>query len=244
VEEPALGVFSLSASSPDGDDSRYLRWHQLDHLPQQFSIPGLLHGQRWVSTPACRALRAVQSERFEPVNHVVHYLMGEPVDRTVDEFFALRDHLIESGRFPERLPNRLVAGVKVVGRHAAASADVSADVIPLRPNLGAYLVIERDADAASSAAVPWPDDTVHALLALDGVAGLWTFAPSGLRPDEFSRSGHSVGLLYLDEDPVAVAPRVTDVLSTRWRDESIAPAFAAPFVSLQPWTWDQHRAPG
>jgi hypothetical protein len=244
VQEPALGVFSLSASSPDGDDSRYLRWHQLDHLPQQFSIPGLLHGQRWVSTPACRAQRAVQSDRFEPVNHVVHYLMGEPVDRTVDEFFALRDHLIEIGRFPERLPNRLVAGVTVVGRHAAASADVSADVIPFRPNLGAYLVIERDADPASPAAVPWPDDTVDALLALDGVAGLWTFAPSGLRPDEFSRSGFSVGLLYLDADPVAVAPRVTDVLSTRWRDDSIAPAFAAPFVTLLPWTWDQHRAPG
>ena len=35
-----LGVFSLSASSPDGDDSRYLRWHHLDHLPQQYEVAG------------------------------------------------------------------------------------------------------------------------------------------------------------------------------------------------------------
>ena len=244
MQEPRLGVFSLSASSPDGDDSRYLRWHQLDHLPQQFSIEGVLHGERWVSTPDCRALRPVQSERFEPVNHVVHYLMGEPVERTVDEFFALRDHLVEIGRFPERIPNRLVAGVTVVGRHAAASAEVSPDVIPFRPNLGAYLVIERDADPESAAAVPWPEAAVDALLALDGVAGMWTFAPSGLRPDEFSRSGYSVGLLYLDEDPVAVAPRVNQVLEARWADDRIAPALAAPFVTLVPWTWEQHRLPG
>jgi hypothetical protein len=245
VRAPALGVFSLSASTPDGDDSRYLRWHQLDHLPQQYSIEGVLHGARWVSTPECRAARPVQSDRLAPVNHVVHYLMSEPVDRTVDEFFALRDRLIEIGRFPERLPNRLVAGVTVVGRYAAASAEVSADVIPFRPNLGAYLVIERAADPEVSTPVPWHDDTVAALLALDGVAGMWTFAPSGLRPDEFSRSGYSVGLLYLDDDPVAVAPGVNRLLKARWdADDAIAPALGAPFVTLRPWTWDEHRTPG
>jgi hypothetical protein len=167
--------------------------------------------------------------------------MGEPVERTVDEFFALRDHLVEIGRFPERIPNRLVAGVTVVGRHAAESAEVSADVIPFRPNLGAYLVIERAADPESAAPVPWPGATIDALLAVDGVAGMWTFAPSGLRPDEFSKSGYSMALLYLDEDPVTVAPRVSALLEARWEDASIAPAFAAPFVTLVPWTWDRYR---
>jgi hypothetical protein len=105
-------------------------------------------------------------------------------------------------------------------------------------------VIERDADPESAAAVQWPEATVDALLALDGVAGMWTFAPSGVRPDEFSRSGYSVGLLYLDDDPESVAPLVNQVLRARWEDPSIAPAFAAPFVTLVPWTWDRHRTPG
>ena len=138
-----FGVFSLSASAADGDDSRYLRWHHLDHLPQQYEVAGLLYGQRWVSTPECLALRPVQSERFEPVNHVVHYLFGEPVAQAVDDFFAFRDHLIEIGRFPEWLPNRLVSGGEPVEVHAAPSASVTAEVVPYRPNRGAYLVIEQ-----------------------------------------------------------------------------------------------------
>ncbi len=237
-----LGVFSLSASSPDGDDSRYLRWHHLDHLPQQYEIPGMLFGQRWVSTPECRAARAVQSERFEPVNHVVHYLFGEPVAQVVDDFFALRDHLIEIGRFPERLPNRLVSGGEPVEAHAAASALVTADVVPYRPNRGAYLIIEQ-ADPPSAGA-RWSRAHVEALLAIDGVAGLWSFAPTTLRPDEFSKSGYSVSVCYLDEDPVGVAPSIGAVLSARWGGAAIRPAFAAPFVSLRPFDYERHRRPG
>ena len=237
-----FGVFSLSASSPDGDDSRYLRWHHLDHLPQQYEVTGMLYGQRWVSTSACRALRPVQSERFEPVNHVVHYLFGEPVAQSVDEFFALRDHLIEIGRFPEWLPNRLVAGGEPVEAHAAASALVSAEVVVYRPNRGAYLVIEQ-ADPPSAGA-RWSPEHVERLLAIDGVAGFWSFAPTALRPDEFSKSGYSVAVCYLDEDPVAVAPSIAAVLADRWDAGATRPAFAAPFVSLQPFDYERHAQPG
>ncbi len=237
-----LGVFSLSTSSPDGDDTPYLRWHHLDHLPQQYEISGLLYGQRWVSTPDCRAARAVQSERFELVNHVVHYVFGEPVAQAVDDFFALRDHLIEIGRFPERLPNRLVAGGEPVEAHAAISALVTADVVPYRPNRGAYLIIER-ADPSSEGA-RWSPNHVEGLLAIEGVAGFWSFAPTTLRPDEFSQSGYSVAVCYLDEDPVPVAKAIGTVLADRWEGAAINPAFAAPFLSLQPFDYERHRQPG
>jgi hypothetical protein len=226
-----LAVFSLSASSPDGDDSRYLRWHALDHLPQQYEIAGLLHGQRYVSTPACRAARAAASERLAPVNHVVYYLFGgAPPASTLDEFFALRDRLIEVGRFPEWLPNRLVAGCEPVGMHAAPSASVSADVLPFRPARGIYLVVEQDG--------AWPADAVDALLALDGVAGMWELAPTSIESDELSKSGYGVSIVYLDEDPVEVAPSINALLRGR------RPALAAPFVTLQPWEWQEHGSYG
>ena len=237
-----FGVFSLSASAADGDDSRYLRWHHLDHLPQQYEVPGLLYGQRWVSTPECRALRPVQSERFEPVNHVVHYLFGEPVAQAVDDFFALRDHLIEIDRFPEWLPNRLVAGGEPVEVHAAASASVTAEVVPYRPNRGAYLVIEQGDPPADGAR--WLPEHAERLLAIDGVAGFWSFAPTALRPDELSKSGYSLAVCYLDEDPVTVAQPIAAVLADRWERASLKPAFAAPFVSLQPFDYERHQQPG
>jgi len=237
-----LGVFSLSASSPDGDDSRYLRWHLLDHLPQQYEIPGVLFGQRFVSTPACRALRPVQSERFEPVNHIVYYLFEEPVARAVDDFFALRDHLIEIGRFPERLPNRLVYGGEPVETHAAPSAAVTAEVVPFRPNRGAYLVIEQAPPGHEPAR--WPRDQVDALLDLDGVAGMWSFTPTPLRPDEFSRSGYRVAMVYLDDDPTTVARSINSIVKKRWGEADITPAFAAPFEAARAWEWHLHARPG
>ena len=57
-----VGFFSLSHHSATGDDRPYLRWHQLDHMPEQYQIPGMVLGQRWASTPACRAVRAAEVE--------------------------------------------------------------------------------------------------------------------------------------------------------------------------------------
>jgi hypothetical protein len=99
INKVKVAAFSLSASSPDGDDGPYLEWHQLDHMPEQYQIPGLLFAHRWASTPECRAARAVQSERFEPTNHFVHYLFGEPVAQAVDDWFTLGAHLHPVGRF-------------------------------------------------------------------------------------------------------------------------------------------------
>ena len=45
-----VGFFSLSNGSTTGDDRPYLGWHQLDHMPEQYQLPGMVLGQRWAST--------------------------------------------------------------------------------------------------------------------------------------------------------------------------------------------------
>ena len=39
-----VGFFSLSERSETGDDRSYLRWHQMDHMPEQYQLPGLILG--------------------------------------------------------------------------------------------------------------------------------------------------------------------------------------------------------
>ena len=51
-------------------------------------------------------------------------------------------------------------------------------------------------------------------------------------------------MVYLDDDPVVVTRRVDPVLVGRWERERVGPAFAAPFVKMQPWEWDRHGQPG
>src|SRR5579862_3545625 len=114
-----VGFFSLSERSTSGDDRSYLEWHQLDHMPEQYRLPGLIWGQRWASTPACSAARAVAVEGWEGVEHVVCYLMGEPVDETLDDFLTLGRELAGMGRFSQRLPSRYTGGLQLLTSYAA-----------------------------------------------------------------------------------------------------------------------------
>jgi hypothetical protein len=238
-----VAAMSMSASAPDGDDSTYLEWHQLDHMPEQYQIPGLLYAQRWASTPACRAARIVESERFAAVNHVVQYLFGEPVAQAIDDWFVLGARLHEVGRFPYRLPAVLLGAFDVVSCHAAPRAQVTDEIVPYRPNRGAYVVIERPAD--DGAPCGWTPDQVKELLAVDGVAGLWTFAANAeLRADRFDPVHYQVAVCYLDGDPVAAARPIGDIVTARWDGAAVTPELAAPFESMRAFEWDRFRNPG
>jgi hypothetical protein len=238
-----LAALSMSASSPDGDDGPYLEWHQLDHMPEQYQIPGLMHAQRWASTPECRAARAVQSERLAPMNHLVQYLMGEPLLECVDEWFTLGAELYQVGRFPYRLPAVMMGAFDVVACHAAASASVTAEVLPYRPNRGIYYVVELPDEAGAPA--PWDTAQLERLLAVDGVAGLWALASNpAIRPDRFEPIQHHAHVVYLDRDPLEVAPAVAAVFADRWNDAPVTPQLAAPFLAVPPFGWNRFRHPG
>ena len=236
-----LAAVSLSASSPDGDDAPYLQWHQLDHMVEQYQIPGMLHAQRWASTPECRQARAVQTERFEPVNHVVHYLFGEPVVQAIDDWFTLGADLHRVDRFPFRLPSVMLGAFDVVECHAAPSAQVTPEVVPHRPNRGVYVVIDQPDDPGAPPV--WSPQDVDALLALDGVAGMWTFKSGTVRPDRFDQSGYHVALCYLDRDPLEVAGALSKIVTNRWNDVRAVPQFAAPFVAIPPFGWANFAHP-
>ena len=49
-----IGFFSFTEITDPAEHHSYNEWHMLDHMPEQYPIPGIAYGQRWVSTPACR----------------------------------------------------------------------------------------------------------------------------------------------------------------------------------------------
>ena len=235
------GVFSLAEASPDGPqaDADYLAWHLLDHLPEQYRNDALVHGLRWVSTPACRARRAARmsaspdAARFDRVHHVTHYLFAEPVDQALDDFLALGSELAGLDRYPVRLPGVMLANYDVAAAVAAPRVRVSAPAIPFRPTRGAYLVVEP---AWSTTGVDRAarSDHLAELASVDGVAGAWHFEPSTRRGDRFDAAGLAVTLCYLDEQPESVAPALEAALEVAWQRWGTAPALAGPFETVRP----------
>lgn len=230
-------VLSLSARHPDGDDARYLEWHMLDHLPEQYRIAGIRSGQRWVSTARCRAARLVSEEPFGAADHVVSYLLGQPIEPALDAFFALGGRLHGAGRMPIALP-RVHFGIwELAAQLANPRALVGADVVPWRPHRGAYLIVERPADRPAG----W-EDPAPALAGLDGVAGLWRFRGTAGDPRAEDCADLEVTLCYLDADPVDVAaPAVAGVLGAGGVAAGGSPSLllAAPFETVVPFAWDR-----
>lgn len=205
-------MLSLSAKSPDGDDAAYLEWHSLDHLPEQYSMRSLVHGQRWVSTPACRAARATGDATLDAADHVVQYLFADK--GSLDRFFELGAELREAGRMPLRLPPVELAAYAFV---RATSTLVRPEVLPWRPNRGAYLIIS--------------DDPVN-LVATEGVAGVWHYIGGRFHERMAETTGRHLTVAYLDGDPAETGAALTNAL-----EQPVL--FAAPFVSLTPFEWER-----
>jgi hypothetical protein len=217
---------SLSAREPSGRDADYLEWHSLDHRPEQYRIAGIRHSIRVVSTPACRAARAASDAKFDAVDHVMTYFFA--ADAALDRFRALSDALCGDRR-PFRLPTVYANYFRLAGKAAARRAIAGADVIPWRPALGIYLLVERNPQSPA------------ALVDVPGVAGVWWHTGDApVRPEFPDNSGLQITYCFLDDDPVRTAERLRQPLEARWAKGDIEPLLAAPFYTLVPFEWTRY----
>ena len=137
------GIFSLTAPASPDDDGSYLRWHLLDHMPEQYQLPGIVHGLRWIADGEYLDHRVVAHGQLGQVGNAVHYLVGDPVEKTFDDFVTLGRALRENGRFPVTRPSLQVAGLRLLQWQSSPHALVSAEVVPFRPHRGILLIVEE-----------------------------------------------------------------------------------------------------
>jgi hypothetical protein len=218
---------SMATRHPDGTDADYLQWHTLDHRPEQHRLGAVRASLRLVSTPACRAARAVRHEHFDPVDHVMTYFFSDTAG--MDGFLTLSAALGGAGRKLALLPpvERGVYGVQ--SRLAAPRVKVGADVLPWWPARGVYLLLETHATAPAE------------LLEVEGVAGIWSTSALDVSPALANApAGQQLTYCFLDDDPVATAARLRPVLEKRWSAPDIDPLFAAPFHPVVPHEWGRY----
>ncbi len=218
---------SLSGRHPEGRDAEYIEWHSLDHRPEQYRLPELRNSLRVVSTPECRKARAANAAPYDQVDHVMTYQFTDAGG--IPGFSALGGALNVGGRMAIRLPSIGYMTADLAGKVAAPRAVAGADVIPWRPALGVYIVIEEGQAS--------PAD----LIDIPGVAGVWwhhgSKAPA---PYDYDARGRQITYCYLDEDPVAVAAQLGEAMKKRWASGAVKGLLAAPFYAIVPFDWARH----
>ena len=222
-----VGFFSFTEITDPGEHHSYNEWHQLDHMPEQYPLDGIAFGQRWVSTPACRAARSVSEEPLDAIHYMTLYLMTEPVDRTLREFMQLGRDLHEVGRFHLHRRARLSGPFAFGGAAVAPRVLVSAAAVPYRPNLGVHVEVEELPDGGGSAADAAVDEHLAALCGQPGVAGAWSFADGQRR----------VTVAWLDAPPLEVHERLAPILARRRAAAAGRTILAGPFETITPWQW-------
>jgi hypothetical protein len=242
VNKVKVGFFSFTEITDPREHRAYNEWHQLDHMPEQIPLEGVAFGQRWVATPACAAARAACEPPFDAVHYMTLYLMTEPVDRTLQEFYDLGGQLRALGRFHRQRRSHLSGPFALLSADAASRVLVSSDAVPYRPNRGVYVVVEQPVDRAHlDEHTRWLHTEHHpALLAVPGVAGIWTFTTStAFRSHPWEPGDHRVTVIWLDDEPVAVAHALRDVdAAGRARSGVTRVLFAGPLETITPWQWD------
>jgi len=218
---------SMATRHPEGLDAEYLRWHTLDHRPEQHRLSAVRASLRLVSTPHCRRTRAFSTDRFDPVDHVMSYFFTDTSG--LDSFNRLSTALGGAGRKLALLPPVERGVYDVLTKAAAPRVKIGADVLPWWPARGVYVLLETGG--------PGPAE----LLDVDGVAGVWSAASLAVAANLASApAGQRLSYCFLDDDPVAVAHRLRPALERRWGGGDIAPLLAAPFHPVVPYEWDRH----
>ncbi|MEO6717517.1 MAG: hypothetical protein ABIM50_09770, partial [Novosphingobium sp.] len=192
ISDATYVFLSFSSRDPQGRDAEYIAWHSLDHRPEQYRLAALRNSIRLVSTPACRAARAAEAAPYDAVDHIMTYQFAGTA--SMPEFADLGAALDRGGRMAHRLPSVTYLTASRAGMLAAPRAVAGADVIPWRPALGVYVLIEQG------------DRSPEELLDAPEVAGIWWWQgspdPSGMGKN---CEGLQVTYCFLDEDPVACA---------------------------------------
>lgn len=218
---------SMATRHPDGKDAEYLRWHTLDHRPEQHRLAAVRASLRLVSTPACRSARVVSDGPLDAVDHVMTYFFTGTAG--LRDFNELSTALGNAGRKLPLLPPVERGVYDVQDRMAAPGVKVGSDVLPWLPVRGAFVLVER----GSAALKP--------LVEVDGVAGVWSALSRRVDASLASaRENQSITYCFLDDDPVATADRLRPVLTARWAESRIEPLLAAPFFTIVPYEWDRY----
>jgi hypothetical protein len=234
-----LGFFSFTEITDPNEHHAYNEWHMLDHMPEQYPLRGVAGGERWVSTPACRAARTASDALLDPIHYATCYLMTDPVDETLSDFMELGAKLHELGRFHAARQSLLSGPFQFLDAHAAPRVRVSPESLPWRPKRGVWITVDDVIDRAPLDAhiERIQTEITPAALAVPGVAGVWQFASSRrMFGTRWSTGDRRISIWYLDDDPIETGRALAPIIDVA--TPALHRLFSGPLETVRVNEWD------
>lgn len=247
ARQPQLNFFSFIKLEDPSVRREYNMWHQLDHLPENRALPGVIWGDRWALT---EEYKAAARGKYRDIDFVGQYWFADPTDQAVAEWTQLGEDSFQWGRGPliPGIKRELLAFFKPVKGYTTPAARVSAEVLPMRPHTGVHITAVQFEEAHSlethEAHFKQDREVIPALIAEEGVIGAWTFSfHSAQRHDslpfdeteEAERGSMRVRVVFLEGDPLEVSRRLDKIERRLDPQPAGTLLLSAPLKTITPW---------
>jgi hypothetical protein len=220
----ATGIIFAGLDCDADSIEEWNRWYDLEHVPPNVSMPGVMLGRRYVATPELHDLRVVDSDSGFAGGRgtflTIYTLCGEPGHAFAD-MTVLRDKLYDGDRMLFPAEKKAVREGDVL-RLGWAMPDpsrtlVAADV----PFVGhtAILVVQR-----RGAAHWYRDEWAPAVVGVEGVHGIMSLA-------SLNREGLHLDIVFLEGD---AAERTKAVRAAAPHHDDTTVILDAPFLLIDP----------
>ena len=218
-----LAVLDCDADSIEA----WNRWYDLEHVPPNVWLPGVMLGRRYVAPPDLHELRVTDPSSSMANQRgtflTIYTLCEEPV-KTVAGMSTLRDKLYAEDRMtfpPEKKVVRDGDAMTLVSAVSSRELKLPKDEVPFVGHT-ALLVVQR---RASDAVAAWyRDDWAPRVVAIDGVHAVMTLRSSRQANDE-------TDLVFLEGDAAAQTRAVRAAAPHHPEAQIMADA---PFLLIDP----------
>jgi hypothetical protein len=203
------------------------RWYDLEHVPPNVAMPGVMLGRRYVATPPLHALRRAAPESGFAAQRssfvTIYTLCGAPRD-VMASMTTLRDKLYAENRMNFPVDKKVVREgdvLTLVSAHSARAIRLPPEEVPCVGHHGILIVQRRGPDAVRD----WyRNEWASRVVDLHGVHGVITLASQ-------NRDGLEMDLVFC-EGSVATAAQLVRHSVGHHADAQIG--LDAPFELIQP----------
>lgn len=221
------GIIFASVDTDHANIESWNRWYDLEHLPPNIALPGIMTGRRYVAPPELHAVREPEAplagfDGGKGVNVTIYTLCGDPVE-VIGEMTTYRDVLEADGRM-EGAGRRVVrAGDAMTWTWGVADPVLRAahQDLPHIAHTAIRVVLRRGGGAAIEST------TAPAAVLVEGVHAVLSFTAT-------FQQGLDCDLHLLEGDPAEVTLRCRD--GAPYPDDSEV-VLDAPFALVVPFDY-------
>ena len=127
------GFFAATDVTDPNGHVTYNWWHSSDHIPENLALEGVVLGTRWAAPKRYVDARWGSDPMFAEHQYLVHYLMVDPLEKSLRDFHDLGSRTRDVGRYFANRTLSYAAHHRLLKSYSSPTVPISPEAVSFRP---------------------------------------------------------------------------------------------------------------